>query len=81
LKVALYFFSSLKKKHKIILHAGVGESLEIAKEMAAREALKHFFHTEDSMKALPFGNQLKNIQSKIAQLENQPNLPLSKRIS
>lgn len=67
--------------HKVIYDTGAGESLEVAKEMAAREALKHFFHTEDSMRALPFGRQLKNIQSKIAQLENQPNLPLSKWIS
>jgi large subunit ribosomal protein L44 len=67
--------------YTIILHTGAGESLEIAKEMAAREALKQLFHTEDSMKALPFGRQLNNIQSKIVQLENQPNLPLSKWIS
>ncbi len=55
----------------------MGESLEVAQELAAREALKSFFHTDDSMRALPFGRQLKNIQSKITQLENQPNLPLS----
>lgn len=49
----------------------------MAKETAAREALKSFFHTEDSMRALPFGRHLKSIQSKIAQLENKPNIPLS----
>nr|SVE81592.1 EOG090X0DYO [Daphnia magna] len=66
---------------KNFISEGAGESLEVAKEMAAREALKKFFRTEDSMRALPFGRQLKNIQSKIAQLENQPNIPLSEWIS
>nr|CAH0100667.1 unnamed protein product [Daphnia galeata] len=77
--LAVYYVGVYSDKNFIA--EGAGESLEIAKEMAAREALKHFFHTEDSMKALPFGRQLKDIQSKIAQLENQPNLPLSKWIS
>lgn len=45
--------------------------------MAARDALKRLFNTENSMNALPFGRQLKNIQSKIAQFELRPNLPLS----
>nr|CAG4637367.1 EOG090X0DYO [Ceriodaphnia reticulata]SVE73203.1 EOG090X0DYO [Ceriodaphnia reticulata] len=63
---------------KNFIAESAGESLEVAQELAAREALKTFFHTDDSMRALPFGRQLKNIQSKIAQLENQPNVPLSK---
>ena len=50
--------------------------MEVAQEMAAREALKRFFNTEDSAKALPFGRQLKAIQSKVVKLENQPNVPL-----
>nr|CAG4640385.1 EOG090X0DYO [Daphnia pulex]SVE85142.1 EOG090X0DYO [Daphnia pulex] len=77
--LAVYYVGVYSDKNFIA--EGAGESLEIAKEMAAREALKQLFHTEDSMKALPFGRQLKNIQSKIVQLENQPNLPLSKWIS
>ena len=56
---------------------GTGESLEIAQEMAARDGLKRLFHTKDSMKALPFGRQLKDVQPKIAQLENAPNVPLN----
>nr|CAG4649700.1 EOG090X0DYO [Scapholeberis mucronata]SVE93891.1 EOG090X0DYO [Scapholeberis mucronata] len=62
---------------KNFIAEGGGESVEIAQDMAARDALKRFFHTDDAMKALPFGRQLKSIQSKIAELENQPNLPLS----
>nr|SVE74453.1 EOG090X0DYO [Daphnia barbata] len=77
--LAVYYVGVYSDKNFIA--EGAGESLEIAKDMAAREALKHFFHTEDSMRALPFGRQLKDIQSKIAELENQPNLPLSKWIS
>lgn len=45
--------------------------------MAAREALKSFFHTEDSMRALPFGRQLKDIQSNIVKLEDKQNIPIS----
>lgn len=56
---------------------GTGESISIAQEMAARNALKRMFGTEDSMKALPFGRQLKTIQSKIISLESQPNVSLS----
>nr|SVE76031.1 EOG090X0DYO [Daphnia hispanica] len=77
--LAVYYVGIYSDKN--FISEGAGESLEIAKDMAAREALKHFFHTEDSMRALPFGRQLKNIQAKITQLENKPNLPLSKWIS
>ena len=45
--------------------------------MAARDALKRFFSTEDSMRALPFGRQLKTIQTKITQLELHPNIALN----
>nr|CAG4635076.1 EOG090X0DYO [Alona affinis] len=62
---------------KNFIAEGAGESIEIAQEMAAREALKRFFNTEDSAKALPFGRQLKAIQAKVVKLENQPNIPLS----
>nr|CAG4636529.1 EOG090X0DYO [Eubosmina coregoni]SVE70071.1 EOG090X0DYO [Eubosmina coregoni] len=56
---------------------GTGESIETAQEMAARDALKRFFSTEDSMRALPFGRQLKKIQEKITQLEFNPNIALN----
>jgi hypothetical protein len=46
--------------------------------MAARDGLKRLFHTEDAMKALPFGRQLKPILEKITQLENSPNISLDK---
>nr|CAG4647418.1 EOG090X0DYO [Megafenestra aurita]SVE92663.1 EOG090X0DYO [Megafenestra aurita] len=62
---------------KNFIAEGAGESVETAQEMAARDALKRLFNTENSMNALPFGRQLKNIQSKIAQFELRPNLPLS----
>nr|CAG4643511.1 EOG090X0DYO [Ilyocryptus agilis] len=62
---------------KIFIAEGAGESLEIAQEIAARDALKRLFHTEDSMKALPFGRQLKAFKSKIEQLENHPNVSLN----
>nr|CAG4638065.1 EOG090X0DYO [Chydorus sphaericus] len=62
---------------KVYIAEGSGESLEIAQEMAAREALKKFFETEDSMKALPFGRQLKAVQSKVVKLEHRPNVPLN----
>ena len=61
----------------VFVSLGSGESLEIAQEMAAREALKKFFETEDSMKALPFGRQLKAVQSKVVKLEHRPNVPLN----
>nr|SVE77263.1 EOG090X0DYO [Daphnia lumholtzi]SVE77875.1 EOG090X0DYO [Daphnia lumholtzi]SVE78505.1 EOG090X0DYO [Daphnia lumholtzi] len=77
--LAVYYVGVYSDKN--FISEGAGESLEVAKEMAAREALKKLFHTEDSMRALPFGRQLKNIQSKIAQLENQPNVQLSEWIS
>lgn len=79
-KVYLAEGNSLKSRFWTInwpLFPGTGESVAIAQEMAARNALKRIFGTEDSMKALPFGRQLKTIQSKIVSLENQPNVPLS----
>nr|CAG4642056.1 EOG090X0DYO [Eurycercus lamellatus] len=62
---------------KNFIAEGAGESVEIAQEMASREALKRFFHTEDSMRALPFGRQLAAIQSKVVKLENHPNISLN----
>nr|CAG4646587.1 EOG090X0DYO [Macrothrix elegans] len=62
---------------KQFIAEGAGENLDVAQEMAARDALKRFFRTEDSMKALPFGRHLKNMQLKIAQSENNPNISLS----
>lgn len=50
--------------------------MEIAQEMAARNGLKKLFHTDDSMRALPFGRQLKELQQKIKDLENTPNVSL-----
>jgi hypothetical protein len=60
------------------LNSGAGENIETAKEMAARDGLKRLFHTEDAMKALPFGRQLKPILEKITKLENSPNISLDK---
>ncbi len=57
--------------------AGAGENIEIAQEMAALDGLKRLFHTEDAMKALPFGRQLKSLQGKVTSCENKPNLRLS----
>ena len=71
LTLAFYFFF-----HEIAT-LGTGESIETAQEMAARDALKRFFSTEDSMRALPFGRQLKKIQEKITQLEFNPNIALN----
>jgi len=62
---------------KTFIASGTGESVEIAQEMAARNGLKKLFHTDDSMKALPFGRQLKeHLQKKIKDLENIPNISL-----
>ena len=69
-------FSILLFFHEIAT-LGTGESIETAQEMAARDALKRFFSTEDSMRALPFGRQLKKIQEKITQLEFNPNIALN----
>jgi len=62
--------------NKKLIASGAGESLEIAQEMAARNGLKSFFHTDDSMRALPFGRQLQKSQKKMTQHENSPNVSL-----
>merc|ERR1712136_796 len=62
--------------NKTFVASGTGESVEIAQEMAARNGLKKLFHTDDSMRALPFGRQLKELQQKIKDLENTPNVSL-----
>lgn len=61
----------------IIPPLGAGESIETAQEMAARDGLKRLFHTEDCMKALPFGRQLANIQKRIIESEKRANVSLN----
>lgn len=61
---------------KTFVASGTGESVEIAQEMAALNGLKKLFHTEDSMRALPFGRQLKGLESKIKDHESTPNISI-----
>ena len=56
---------------------GIGENVETAQEMAALDALKRLFLTDDAMKALPFGRQLKPLEEKMIQCEKQPNMSIS----
>ncbi|CAG0895410.1 unnamed protein product [Darwinula stevensoni] len=60
---------------QILIGQGPGESLEIAEEMAARDALRRLFHLEDSASPLPFGKQGQDLPVPHA---DKPNLPATK---
>nr|CAG4650499.1 EOG090X0DYO [Sida crystallina] len=60
-----------------LIGTGTGENVQVAQEMASRDALKRLFLTDDAMKALPFGRQLKSMRGKIVECESRPNISLS----
>lgn len=43
-----------------------GETAEIAEEMAARDALRRLFRTDDARKPMPLGDDLENVTPKEA---------------
>ncbi|XP_071448856.1 large ribosomal subunit protein mL44 [Hetaerina americana] len=53
---------------------GFGENVEIAQDMAARDALKRLFHTRDNMRPLPFNQQPSS--NHVMQMTDKPNISM-----
>lgn len=59
---------------KEMVGCGFGESIEIAQDMAARDALRRLFHTRENMRPLPFNSQ-PNL-AVVTQKADKPNLSI-----
>lgn len=59
------FVVGLYTDEEVLMGKGGGETLDIAEEMAARDALRRLFGTDESVAPVPYGDRARKLSNAI----------------